>query len=66
VPLTLSEAILGCNITIHTIDGKLNVAVPPGTGDGHEMILKNKGVYEFNPPENYDEELLRGNHILQF
>ena len=24
------------------------------------------GVYEFNPPENYDEESLRGDHILHF
>jgi len=35
IHLSLSEAILGCNITIQTVDGKMNISVPKGTGDGH-------------------------------
>ena len=30
------------------------------------MILKHHGVYPFQPPENYDETLLRGDHIIRF
>lgn len=30
------------------------------------MVLKHYGVPEFDPPENYDPVLLRGNHIIVF
>ena len=30
------------------------------------MVLKHYGVPEFEPPENYDEVQLRGDHIVTF
>lgn len=30
------------------------------------MVLKHQGVPEFDPPENYDPLLLRGDHIVVF
>ena len=30
------------------------------------MVLKHYGVPEFDPPENYDPTLLRGDHIVVF
>ena len=30
------------------------------------MVLKHYGVPEFEPPENYDEVQLRGDHIITF
>ncbi len=34
VPVSLSEAILGSNLTVDTLDGKLNVHLKPGTNSG--------------------------------
>ncbi len=45
IPLNVSEAILGGNIDIPTIDGTVSLKVPPGTGSGKKFRLKGKGVY---------------------
>jgi DnaJ-class molecular chaperone len=66
IPLSITEAILGCNISVETLDGMLNVAVKAGTNSGTEMVLKHHGMPPFHPPENYDVEKLRGDHILRF
>ena len=66
VELTLAEAILGTDLTISTVHGPLNIRVDPGTCTGQKMTLKHYGVPEFDPPENYDPELLRGDHIVVF
>jgi len=66
VPITLVEALLGANITIQTLAGPLNITTKPGVSTGDKMTLKHFGVPEFNPPENYDPELLRGDHIVRF
>lgn len=57
---------MGTKLTIETVTGKLNIEVPEGTQDGDILTLVNHGVYEFNPPDNYDPEELRGNHLLTF
>lgn len=66
MPLSLTDALLGNKITIDTIDGKLNIEVPPGVNDGDELLLKHKGVPLFETPDNYEEDLLRGDHIIHF
>ena len=66
VELTLSEAILGAKITIATVHGPINIEVEPGRCTGDEMVLKNFGAPEFDPGEEYDEESLRGDHIVTF
>ena len=66
MPITISQAILGTKLTIETVSGKLNIEVPEGTQDGDTLQLVHYGAYEFNPPDNYDPEELRGNHILTF
>jgi molecular chaperone DnaJ len=45
IPLNISEAILGGNIDIPTIDGTVSLKVPPGTGSGKKFRLRGKGVY---------------------
>ena len=47
INLSLSEAILGCKMTVQTIDGKINIELKPGTNDNDEVILKNMGAYPF-------------------
>ncbi|HDL10002.1 MAG TPA: molecular chaperone DnaJ [Candidatus Omnitrophica bacterium] len=44
VPLTLAEAILGGEVEVPTIDGKVRMKVPPGTQTGKIFRLRGKGV----------------------
>ncbi len=66
VPISITQAILGCKITVNTLDGKLNLEVKPGTNSGSEFVLKHYGMPPFQPPENYDVNLLRGDHIIKY
>lgn len=44
VPVTLSEAVLGGQIRVPTIDGAVNLTVPPGSNTGTTLRLRAKGV----------------------
>ena len=66
IPLTIFQAILGCKLTINTVDGRLSIEVPSGTQNGQKMELQQYGSYQLNPPDGYDENSLRGNHIVTF
>ena len=44
VPVTVREAILGGTITIPTIEGEVNLKVPPGSQSGQTLKLKGKGA----------------------
>jgi molecular chaperone DnaJ len=66
VVITLVEALLGAKLTIQTIDGPLTIETVAGLTTGDKMTLKHYGVPEFNPPENYDPQTLRGDHVVKF
>jgi len=44
VPITYSAAVLGAEIDVPTLDGKVKMRIPPGTPSGKVFRLKNKGV----------------------
>jgi molecular chaperone DnaJ len=44
VPLTITEAILGCKKEIPTLDGNVTLTVDPGTNSGDKQRLKGKGI----------------------
>ncbi len=44
VPLTLSEAILGCKKEIPTLYGNVTVNIPAGTSNGDKQRLRGKGI----------------------
>ena len=44
VPLTIAQAALGCTIKVPTLDGKVDMRVPPGTQTGTIFRLKGKGI----------------------
>ena len=44
VPVTLHEAVLGANIQVPTIDGRVAVKVPRGANSGTRLRLKGKGI----------------------
>jgi molecular chaperone DnaJ len=44
VPITFSQAALGAEVEVPTLDGKLKMKVPPGTQPGHTLRLRGKGI----------------------
>ena len=56
VPITFTQAALGAEIEVPTIDGKVKFEIPEGTQTGKEFILRDKGIPEVNNPRR------RGNH----
>ena len=48
VPITFSQAVLGDNVTVPTIDGKVEYTVPEGTQSGTTFRLRGKGIQYLN------------------
>lgn len=44
VPINIAQAILGSKIRVRTIDGKVDLKIPPGTQSGTKFRLKGRGV----------------------
>jgi len=44
VPLTITEAIMGCKKEINTIQGKVKLDIEPGTQNGDKVKLRGKGI----------------------
>lgn len=44
LPLTIAEATLGATVTTPTLDGDVEVSVPPGTASGRRLRLKGRGI----------------------
>jgi curved DNA-binding protein len=43
LPLTMTEAILGTQVDVPTVDGSVRLTVPPGTSSGAKLRLRGKG-----------------------
>jgi len=43
-PITVSQAILGGNIKVPTLNGVVDVQIPPGTQPGEKLTLPGKGI----------------------
>ena len=48
VPITFSQAVLGAEVTVPTIDGKVQYTVPEGTQSGSTFRLRGKGIQYLN------------------
>ncbi len=48
VPITYCQAVLGAEVTVPTIDGKVSYNVPEGTQPGTVFRLRNKGISYIN------------------
>jgi molecular chaperone DnaJ len=44
VPINIAQTILGSKIRVRTIDGKVDLKIPPGTQSGTKFRLKGRGV----------------------
>ena len=70
LPITLYEAALGGKVRVPTLDGALELTIPPGTDSGRTFRLKGKGLKSKNEsgdllatvrimlPERLDDELM--------
>ncbi len=56
VPITFTQAALGAEIHVPTLDGKETFTLPEGTQTGKEFILTGKGIPQVGNPRR------RGNH----
>ena len=50
VPITFTQAALGGQIDVPTLDGKLKFEIPEGTQTGREFFLSGKGIPNVNNP----------------
>ncbi len=44
LPITLDEAVLGAKIRVPTLDGAVELTIPPGSNSGKSLRLKGKGL----------------------
>ena len=49
VPITLGEALLGAEITVKTLKGRVRLTIPPGTQPGRTFRLKGQGMPRLRP-----------------
>lgn len=54
VPITVREALAGATIMIPTVDGAVNVKVPPGSQSGQTLKLREKGAVNPKTKERGD------------
>jgi molecular chaperone DnaJ len=47
VPVSFPQAVLGAQIDVPTLDGKVRMRIPPGTQPGHALRLRSKGMPRF-------------------
>lgn len=46
IPISLTEAVLGGKIRVPTLDGAVNVTIPPNSNTGKTLRLKGKGLHK--------------------
>ena len=54
VPLTITEAVLGCKKEIPTLYGNVFLTIPEGTQSGEKLRLKGKGISNVNTKKKGD------------
>ena len=69
VPLTITEAVLGCSKEIKTLHGNINIKIPAGVSGGQSLRLKGLGLPDGKDfgtlnakikiviPKNYSQEI---------
>jgi molecular chaperone DnaJ len=54
LPITLAEALLGAEVPVATLKGKVLLRIPPGTQNGHRFRLKGQGMPRLRGEGNGD------------
>ncbi|MEI6831771.1 MAG: molecular chaperone DnaJ [Candidatus Omnitrophota bacterium] len=53
--ISLSKAVLGAEVEVPTLDGKVSMKIPPGTQSGKILRLKGKGIPDLHSRDPGDE-----------
>ena len=56
VPITFTQAALGAEIQVPTLDGKMSYTIPEGTQTGTTFTLREKGIPAVNNPRRRGDE----------
>ncbi len=56
VPITFTQAALGAEIQVPTLDGKVTYAIPEGTQTGTSFVLSGKGIPMVNNPRRRGDQ----------
>ncbi|HVW44278.1 MAG TPA: DnaJ C-terminal domain-containing protein, partial [Amycolatopsis sp.] len=46
LPVSFAEVTLGATVTVPTLDGKVSLKVPAGTGNGRVLRVRGKGIHK--------------------
>ena len=57
--MTYTQAVLGDEIVVPTVDGKVKYAIPEGTQNGTVFRLRDKGVVNLNTGRNRGDQYVR-------
>jgi molecular chaperone DnaJ len=55
VDVPLHTAILGGTVRIETLDGEVDLKIPPGTQPNEVRVLRKRGIKKLNRPEYGDQ-----------
>ncbi|MBW4521151.1 MAG: molecular chaperone DnaJ [Scytolyngbya sp. HA4215-MV1] len=58
VKISYLQAILGCRLDVNTVDGSVELPIPPGTQPGTVLTMENRGVPRLGNPVS------RGDHLI--
>jgi molecular chaperone DnaJ len=50
IKISYLQAILGCRLEVNTVDGPVELTIPPGTQPGTVLTLENHGVPKLGNP----------------
>lgn len=59
--ISISQAVLGGNVKIRTLNGETSINIEPGTKDGDTVKIANQGITKL-PPVNHQ----KGHHFVKF
>jgi len=57
--LNISQAVLGCEVSVNSLYGDVTIKLPPGTQHEARKKITNYGMYKL-PPNHHD----KGNHFV--
>ena len=55
LPISFSQAALGAEVEVPTLDGKARITIPPGTQTGKILRMRGKGIPHLNGPGKGDQ-----------
>ncbi|CDJ42524.1 DnaJ domain-containing protein, putative [Eimeria tenella] len=57
--ISLEDAVYGCSITVHTVDGDVELKIPALSRSGRKFLIKGRGAKKIDDPSG-----ARGDHVV--